>query len=326
MSDDVLIFGGSIRERSDRTPAGQLYNEHHAGVKFRVGLQIRHLLNFITHRITQCGQSTFFDIALKANNNHEHLRDCQLTDTAFDDTSTDKSKDKDGFNGDGRAYIYINDQQPGVAFCQLVMLDEQSAMPSSDTHRHNQNVLYNLTKGDLVEFPRGTYSHWGIYAGNQRIIHLVADEEKKIIINGVSRQLNNCKGPMAVSGAAHAKAGGSRQTKGEIRDEDFFAVAEDSKAMKNNQLDHKYRVYTPDEIVRRAMSEIGRTDYDLFTNNCEHFATWCRYGIAISLQAMKGAEVVETADTVTTGFTVFAGVVGFVAAAAGIGVTLLKLL
>lgn len=85
-------------------------------------------------------------------------------------------------------------------------------------------------------------------------------------------------------------------------------------------------VYTPDEIVRRAMSEIGRTDYDLFTNNCEHFATWCRYGIAISLQAMKGAEVVETADTVTTGFTVFAGVVGFVAAAAGIGVTLLKLL
>ncbi|PVD22503.1 hypothetical protein C0Q70_18317 [Pomacea canaliculata] len=170
-------------------------------------------------------------------------------------------------------------------------------MPSSDTHRHNQNVLYNLTKGDLVEFPRGTYSHWGIYAG-----------------------------PMAVSGAAHAKAGGSRQTKGEIRDEDFFAVAEDSKAMKNNQLDHKYRVYTPDEIVRRAMSEIGRTDYDLFTNNCEHFATWCRYGIAISLQAMKGAEVVETADTVTTGFTVFAGVVGFVAAAAGIGVTLLKLL
>lgn len=88
-------------------------------------MKIGWLLIFTTLSFVQCCWSSFFDVDRKTNDSHEHLRDCQLTDTAFDDTSTDKSKDKDGFNGDGRAYIYINDQQPEVAFCQLVMLDEQ---------------------------------------------------------------------------------------------------------------------------------------------------------------------------------------------------------
>lgn len=37
-------------------------------------------------------------------------------------------------------------------------------------------------------------------------------------------------------------------------------------------------VYNPDEIIYRANSRIGENRYNLFYNNCENFATWCRLG------------------------------------------------
>jgi hypothetical protein len=40
----------------------------------------------------------------------------------------------------------------------------------------------------------------------------------------------------------------------------------------------------PDVVVGRALSRIGEKGYDLFNNNCEHFATWCKTGQARSSQ------------------------------------------
>ena len=37
--------------------------------------------------------------------------------------------------------------------------------------------------------------------------------------------------------------------------------------------------YSPDEIVRRAQTRFGEAEYNLFHNNCENFATWCRCGM-----------------------------------------------
>jgi Lecithin retinol acyltransferase len=36
--------------------------------------------------------------------------------------------------------------------------------------------------------------------------------------------------------------------------------------------------HRPEAVVARAVSMIGRSGYDLFSNNCEHFATWCITG------------------------------------------------
>jgi hypothetical protein len=42
--------------------------------------------------------------------------------------------------------------------------------------------------------------------------------------------------------------------------------------------------YAPEIVVARASAMIGRSGYDLFSNNCEHFATWCVTGEHSSAQ------------------------------------------
>lgn len=47
----------------------------------------------------------------------------------------------------------------------------------------------------------------------------------------------------------------------------------------------RHTVAYEDEVVfQRAHSRLGERQYDLFTNNCEHFATWCKTGRSESLQ------------------------------------------
>lgn len=54
------------------------------------------------------------------------------------------------------------------------------------------------------------------------------------------------------------------------------------------ELDNRERaLYTPDGIVRRAESRLGERAYNLYTNNCETFATWCRCGSPLSLSYKK---------------------------------------
>jgi hypothetical protein len=42
--------------------------------------------------------------------------------------------------------------------------------------------------------------------------------------------------------------------------------------------------YDADVVVERALEKLGRTDYSMWFNNCEHFATWCKIGEDTSAQ------------------------------------------
>ena len=45
-----------------------------------------------------------------------------------------------------------------------------------------------------------------------------------------------------------------------------------------------YHLHSPEETVARARSRIGEEKYDLASNNCEHFAIWCKTGVHESHQ------------------------------------------
>jgi uncharacterized protein YycO len=48
------------------------------------------------------------------------------------------------------------------------------------------------------------------------------------------------------------------------------------------------------ETVHRAMSRVGERRYDIASNNCEHFATWCATGVAISHQVIAFAQMIAS--------------------------------
>ena len=45
-----------------------------------------------------------------------------------------------------------------------------------------------------------------------------------------------------------------------------------------------YHLYTPDQTIRRAKSQLGERKYNLVFNNCEHYAIWCKTGLHKSHQ------------------------------------------
>ncbi len=54
--------------------------------------------------------------------------------------------------------------------------------------------------------------------------------------------------------------------------------------------------YLPDATIQRAASRLGETKYSLLLNNCEHFATWCKTGRAVSHQVQDFLPFLEKAD------------------------------
>jgi hypothetical protein len=50
--------------------------------------------------------------------------------------------------------------------------------------------------------------------------------------------------------------------------------------------------YVADRVIERAQSRFGERRYNLLTNNCEHFATWCKTGRSESAQLL-GVDVTQ---------------------------------
>ena len=46
-------------------------------------------------------------------------------------------------------------------------------------------------------------------------------------------------------------------------------------------------VFSAEETVRRARGRLGEEKYNLVTNNCEHFAMWCKTGVSDSSQVKQ---------------------------------------
>lgn len=120
--------------------------------------------------------------------------------------------------------------------------------------------------GDIIFADRGLYKHFGVYIGLGQVIHFAApygDETN-------AKEADICQTTI----------------KDFLKDNDLFIIRE-----KENS---EYKPLPPEEIVARAKSKIGKCKgtYSLVSNNCEHFAYWCRYDKAVSKQVDDVAGVI----------------------------------
>ena len=84
----------------------------------------------------------------------------------------------------------------------------------------------------------------------------------------------------------------------------------------------RYRRYgrqlPADLAVERAESKLGQSGYSLFSNNCEHFATWCVYDRTKSAQVNGAKAAGALATSTAAGAAAGIGIVSGMGAAAGL--------
>ena len=112
-----------------------------------------------------------------------------------------------------------------------------------------------MARGDHLFIYCFGYSHHGIDLGNGNVIHFDAGPWRKLVSH-------------------------STDAPPTIRESSFeqFARGREVQLRLYDLLDD------PEVVVRRAKSRLGEEGYELFNNNCEHFAVWCKTGQAHSTQ------------------------------------------
>jgi hypothetical protein len=132
----------------------------------------------------------------------------------------------------------------------------------------------NLEAGDLIEFLRYKFQHWGVYVGNGEVIHLNNDGKVQrvslvTVAKGGTCRINNLEEP-----AAKRQLTPRKSKKAIIK----FAEAQ--------------------------VSETKRIQYHVHAYNCEHFVTECFYGTGFSEQTdtLDGQILVKAAANVSSKF------------------------
>ncbi|GFO35149.1 hras-like suppressor 3 [Plakobranchus ocellatus] len=164
------------------------------------------------------------------------------------------------------------------------MSDMVSAAAAWMTKNSTRNLPRIRTASDLEETEIGSLllfetsiQHYGVFLGDGMLAHLNVDKFGK---SGAFAITGNGQGYVTLDKV-------SQLYRGETVD--IFV---------DNSRDEVMRPYPPAVIVRRAREKEGPVDYDLFSNNCEHFATWCRYGKAESAQVNRAANIVSKAGQI----------------------------
>lgn len=136
--------------------------------------------------------------------------------------------------------------------------------------------------GDHIRVTRGLYSHHGIYLGDGRVIHFsgVSRGKHAATIRRTTLERFAAGGPIVVVAYANAAPA---------------AV-----------------------VLARAVSRLGSSGYNLFGNNCEHFARWCKTGQHVSPQVERATAHAAGAGGGASATAIGVGIISSAGVAAGL--------
>ena len=135
-------------------------------------------------------------------------------------------------------------------------------------------ALAQFDEGDILVF-YGFPRHYAVYTGCDKIIHYQRDSDGKDKI--IEESIHTYWKRIGNSSFGTVSGGMSSSKKILMKFPAKAKIGPIDKAIAP-------REYNGPEVVERARSKIGREKYYLTTENCEHFAFWCKYGITQSDQ------------------------------------------
>lgn len=135
-------------------------------------------------------------------------------------------------------------------------------------------AIADIFNGKLPEHFPMEYSHYGVYAGNDEVIHFVMS--KGIQQVPLETFLEN----QPTSDCYERHFPQSKMALEIILKNRGISSSEFARIL------NEYHFYSAKETLRRAQSCINSPDwsYGPLGNNCEHFAIWCKTGIKYSAQ------------------------------------------
>ncbi len=138
-----------------------------------------------------------------------------------------------------------------------------------------------LEKGDIVGVSRSFYDHYGVYVGEDSVIHYTGESsdmaDGRILKTSFSRFLRDADEYFIL--VFPDKYGEPSKVHFEANIASLLLPPVLEWFKKND-----YKLYGNEETVKRAYSRLGENRYDLLSNNCEHFAIWCKTGLSESHQ------------------------------------------
>jgi len=144
--------------------------------------------------------------------------------------------------------------------------------------------------GDVIYVQRIGYKHFGIYVGNRRVIHYAHDRNGRLCIHEAPIE-EFLDGEIKFYSCDFPQEYGSPTP---VKIASFAAMPQYSllAAWIRSHKSSKYHLYSPAETVKRARQKLGEEEYNLVTNNCEHFALWCKTGLHESHQVNEVIEMI----------------------------------
>lgn len=146
-----------------------------------------------------------------------------------------------------------------------------ATLPRSDPSSWGtlEDIVRILVAGDLLEFQvnGGLYQHWAVYIAEEKMVHVGSS------LGSNSKQV---KKRFTITGP------------GKVYEESVWNYTGEKCRLNNQRMKAALKGLTAlpsKKIVENAKRWIGmRMEYHLLSNNCEFFATSCRYGEAFCHQ------------------------------------------
>lgn len=154
------------------------------------------------------------------------------------------------------------------------------------------NIWDRCKKGDIIAATRlnGVYKHYAVYIGDGRVVHFAAANGdfgarasvheapfENFIKDSKDFEILSFKAHYEFSKTAKEKINPDKVSGYNPLADIVSLIIEAGRAI-------EYHLYSPEETVERARSMIGKSDYNIIFNNCEHFALWCKTGVKESKQ------------------------------------------
>lgn len=139
-----------------------------------------------------------------------------------------------------------------------------------------------ICRGDIVGVDRGLYEHYAVYVGDDLVIHYAGgggDFGGDVVIREASFQdfLGEETSYFVCEFPENHKP---PQKQRHIAS----SIMPNMRGLLDLFKGWQYHLFSPEETVARAYSRLGERNYNLLTNNCEHFAIWCKTNISESWQ------------------------------------------